>query len=57
MSLSEYVFFFVYYFIYSSLHIIAMMLIMTFNGYLLIFLLVAYSIGYFMYGFECDKDK
>jgi hypothetical protein len=57
MSLSEYVFFFVYYFIYSSLHIIAMMLIMTFNGYLLIFLLAAYSIGYFMYGLECDKDK
>jgi hypothetical protein len=57
MSLSEYLFYFVYYFIYSSLHILAMMLIMTFNGYLIIFLLAGYSIGYFMYGLECDKDK
>lgn len=27
------------------------------NGYLMGFLLAGYTVGYMMYGFECDKDK
>ncbi len=34
-----------------------MMLIMTFNGYVILALVVGLALGYIIYGFECDNDK
>lgn len=48
---------FVYYFIYSTLHVLNMLLIMTFNGGVLISMLIGMSASYFIFGSkDADAD-
>jgi hypothetical protein len=56
-STAEHIFSFIYIFTYSSVHIATMMLIMTFNGYVVIAVMVGLTLGYAIFGMECDKDK
>lgn len=53
----EHSFNFCYVFVYSCLHILTMMLIMTYNGYVIIMVMVGLTIGYTFFGMELDKDK
>lgn len=56
-SIGEQIFSFFYIFTYSILHIATMMLIMTYNGYVVIAVMVGLTLGYAIFGMECDKDK
>jgi len=55
--MTEHLFNFLYVFAYSCLHILTMMLIMTYNGYVIIMVIVGFTIGYTLFGMEVDKDK
>lgn len=57
LTWKENVFYFLYYCFYSMLHIASMMLIMTMNGTVLVFLFLGYAMAFWMYGFDCDRDK
>jgi len=57
LSIKENIFYFLYYCVYSILHIVSMMLIMTMNGAVLCFLFAGYSLAFALYGFDCDRDK
>jgi hypothetical protein len=57
LTIGENIFYFLYYCIYSILHIASMMLIMTMNGTVLTFLFLGYSIAFVKNGFDCDRDK
>ena len=39
------------------LHIATMMLIMTYNGYVVLAVLLGLALGFGIFGMECDKDK
>lgn len=56
-TISEHIFGFFYILVYSSFHIATMMLIMTYNGYVIIAVIVGLALGYAIFGMECDKDK
>jgi len=56
-STKELLFGFFFIFIYSLLHIATMMLIMTYNGYVIIFVIIGLALGYIFFGMDCDKDK
>jgi|688.fasta_scaffold825946_1 hypothetical protein len=56
-SMAEHIFGFLYILTYSTIHIATMMLIMTFNGYVVIAVMVGLTLGYAIFGMECDKDK
>lgn len=56
-SSGEHIFGFFYIFVYSLLHIATMMLIMTYNGYVVIAVIAGLTLGYAIFGMECDKDK
>jgi hypothetical protein len=53
----EHIFGFFYILVYSLFHIATMMLIMTYNGYVVIAVIVGLTLGYALFGMECDKDK
>ena len=44
-------------FFYSCMHILTMMLIMTYNGYVIIAVILGLTVGYTYFGMEVDKDK
>lgn len=56
-SMGEHIFGFLYILLYSAMHILTMMLIMTYNGYVVIAVMVGLTLGYALFGMECDKDK
>jgi hypothetical protein len=56
-SAGEHLFGFFYILVYSLVHIATMMLIMTFNGYVVIAVMVGLTLGFALFGMECDKDK
>lgn len=56
-SMGEHIFGFLYIFIYSLFHIATMMLIMTYNGYVVIAVMVGLALGFIIFGMEKDKDK
>lgn len=56
-SAGEHIFGFFYILIYSLLHIATMMLIMTYNGYVVLAVLAGLTLGFAIFGMECDKDK
>ncbi len=56
-SVAEHLFGFFYILIYSGMHIMTMMLIMTYNGYVVIAVMAGLTLGYAIFGMECDKDK
>ena len=56
-SMGEHIFGFVYIFIYSLFHIATMMLIMTYNGYVVIAVMFGLALGFIFFGLEKDKDK
>lgn len=39
------------------MHILTMMLLMTYNGYVVIVVVLGLTIGYTIFGMEVDKDK
>ena len=39
------------------MHILTMMLIMTYNGYVIIAVIAGLTLGYALFGMEADKDK
>ena len=39
------------------MHILTMMLLMTYNGYVIVAVTVALTLAYTAFGFEVDKDK
>lgn len=47
---------FSYYLIYTSLHVLSMMLVMTYNGGVILTMIVFGAIGYFMFGVQ-DSDS
>ena len=53
----EHLFGFAYVFVYSCLHILSMMLIMTYNGYVIIGVMAGLTLGFTVFGMEVDKDK
>ena len=57
LSWKENIFYFLYYCLYSILHIASMMLIMTMNGTVLVFMFIGYSLAFCIFGFDCDRDK
>ncbi len=56
-SMGEHIFGFLYIFIYSLFHIATMMLIMTYNGYVVIAVMLGLALGFIFFGLEKDKDK
>ena len=55
--MGELVFHFFYILFYSCMHILTMMLLMTYNGYVIISVIVGLTFAYTAFGFEADKDK
>lgn len=45
-----------YYLIYSTLHVMSMILIMTYNGGILLSMMLCMTVSYFLFGAE-DKDS
>lgn len=39
------------------MHILTMMLLMTYNGYVIIAVIISLTLSYTAFGFEVDKDK
>jgi hypothetical protein len=56
-SVGEHLFGFFYILLYSAMHILTMMLIMTYNGYVVVAVMVGLTLGYALFGMDCDKDK
>jgi hypothetical protein len=57
LTWKENIFYFLYYCLYSVLHIASMMLIMTMNGTVLVFMFLGYSLAFVIFGLDCDRDK
>ena len=51
------IFLFSYYFIFSTLHVSLMLLIMTMNGWVIIAILIGSTIGYYLNAKNQPKDK
>jgi hypothetical protein len=56
-SVGEILFHSLYIFVYSCMHILTMMLIMTYNGYVIIVVILGLTVGHATFGMEADKDK